>query len=229
MLNIGIVGCGNWSTSIIKEIQNNNNFNFRSIVCRNYNSKKIRFKSNIEVYNNIDNFFSHNINDCIYVVGTPELNLKVIRLAKKNTIPVILEKPISNSYNNAKELKKITKNNKMIVLPNLTHYFSDSFSYLKYFIENNFYEIKKIIIYEGSNGPFRKKIHPIWDWGFHSFSLLIKLFSYKNFSKISSKEIKKNNLYGRGIITKFKLIIDSRFEVKVITGNLFKKKLEKLK
>ena len=34
MLNIGIVGCGNWSKIIIKEINNNKKFNLSSIVCR---------------------------------------------------------------------------------------------------------------------------------------------------------------------------------------------------
>ena len=41
MLNIGVVGCGNWSLTILKEIENNKNFNLTSIACRNYNSKKI--------------------------------------------------------------------------------------------------------------------------------------------------------------------------------------------
>ena len=35
---------------------------------------------------------------------------------------------------------------------------------------------QKIIIYEGSFGPFRKDMHPIFDWGIHSFTLILKLF-----------------------------------------------------
>ena len=40
------------------------------------------------------------------------------------------------------------------------------------------------------NGPFRKNINPIWDWGYHSISLLFLLFDYKKFSDVKKKEIK---------------------------------------
>ena len=229
MLNIGIIGCGEWSKKIIEEVEYNKNFNLKSIVCRNYNSKIIKVKKNVCIFKDIENFFKKNINDCVYVAGTPKLNIEVTKLANKYKIPLILEKPLTNSYKEAQELQKMAKNNKMIILPNLSHYFSDSFFYLKIFIKKNINEIKKIIIYEGGNGPFRKNIHPIWDWGFHSFSTLINLFEYKNISNINRQEIKKNNLFEKGIVTKFKVNINSRFEVKLLTGNIFKKKIRKIK
>ena len=229
MLNIGIIGCGEWSKKIIKEVEYNKNFNLKSIVCRNYKSKILKVKKNVLIFKDIENFFKKNINDCVYVAGTPELNIKVTKLANKYKMPLILEKPITNSYKEAQELQKIAKNSKMIILPNLSYYFSDSFFYLKIFIKKNINEIKQIIIYEGGNGPFRKNIHPIWDWGFHSFSTLINLFEYKNISNINSQEIKKTNLFEKGIVTKFKANIDSRFEVKLLTGNIFKKKIRKIK
>ena len=229
MLNIGIIGCGNWSFKILKEIEVNKNFHITSIACRNYKSKNLDFKNKINIYQSMEELFEENINDCVYVAGTPKLNLNVTKLAKINRTPLILEKPISNSYKNAKEIQNIANNNKMIILPNLSNYFSESFFYLKNFIEENFNQIQNIIIYEGGYGPFRKKIHPIWDWGFHSFSTLTKLFENNNFSKIINKEIKMNNIYGKGIITKFKFNIDSKFEVKILTGNLFKNKIRKIK
>ena len=104
----------------------------------------------------------------------------------------------------------LQKKNKydLIIIPNLTNYFSDSFSYLKNYIDKNFDEIKRIIILEGGNGPYRKTIHPIWDWGFHSFSTLLKIFEDKKFSKISKKEIKNNSTKTNGIITKFKFTVE---------------------
>ena len=57
MLKIGIAGCGSWSNTVLKEIENNKNFNLESIFCRNYNSKKIKFDSSIRIYENIENFF----------------------------------------------------------------------------------------------------------------------------------------------------------------------------
>ena len=47
------------------------------------------------------------INDSIYVAAEPKLNLEIVKLIKNYKIPVILEKPISDSYDNIKELKNI--------------------------------------------------------------------------------------------------------------------------
>jgi len=229
MLNIGIIGCGNWSKKIINEIESNKNYLLTSIVCRDNSLKEENFKNKIHIFRSIKNLFDANINDCIFVAGTPDINLNITEYAKKNKIPLILEKPLSNNFKNAQKLQYIAKKNELLILPNLSNFFSDSFVFVKNFIEENFYQIQKIIIYEGGNGPFRKKIHPIWDWGFHSFSTIFKLFENNKFSEVNKLEIKNNYSLKKGIITKFTFNIDSMFEVKIVTGNLFKNKIRKIK
>ena len=228
MLKIGIAGCGNWSNIVLNEVENNKNFILKSVFCRNFNTKKIRLDNKIKVFENIEKFFFENTNDCIYIAGTPELNFEAVSLAIKNKIPLILEKPIGNTSQNIEEMQFLINKYNLIILPNLTNYFSDSFFYLKNYIDKNFDEIKRIIIFEGGNGPYRENIHPIWDWGFHSFSTLLKIFENKKFSEISKKEI-KNDTFSKGIITKFKFSVESKFEVKLISGNLFKQKIRKFK
>ena len=228
MLKIGIAGCGNWSNTVLKEIKNNKNFNLESVFCRNYNSKKIKFDNSIKIYENIESFFLENINDCIYVAGSPELNFKAVNLAIKNKIPLILEKPISNNSQNLEKIQFLTNKYKLIIIPNLTNYFSDSFNYLKNYVDKNFDQIKRIIIFEGGNGPYRKKIHPIWDWGFHSFSTLLTIFENRIFSKIIKEEI-KSNAYTNDVITRFNFRVESKFDVKLISGNLLKQKIRKFK
>jgi len=228
MLKIGIAGCGKWSSIVLEEVENNKNFILESVFCRNYNTKKIKFDDRIKVFEKIENFFLENTNDCIYVAGTPELNVKAVNLAIKNKIPLILEKPICSTSQNIEKIEFLVNKYKLIILPNLTNYFSDSFLYLKNYIDKNFNEIKRIIVFEGGNGPYRENIHPIWDWGFHSFSTLLKIFENKKFSEISKKEI-KNHAFSNGVITRFKFSVESKFEVKLISGNLFKQKLRKFK
>ena len=43
------------------------------------------------------------------------------------------------------------------------------------------------------------------------------------------KIIKSNNFYGKGIVSKFSFKINKKIKVKIITGNLFKRKLRKMK
>ena len=221
-----MIGCGEWAQTVIKEIEKSKYFHLQSIVC---NSKKIPPSKNLTILSNIEDIFKSGLNDCIYVASSPNINLKVIEINKKYKIPIILEKPISNSYANSQKIKNICIENQLLILPNLTNYFSDCFKYLEKFVNNNFNKIEKIIIYDGKFGPFRKNIHPIWDWGFHSISILINLFGFENFSKIEMKELRNSSLNGRGIVSKFNIFIKSKIKIKVVTGNLFKKKIRKIK
>ena len=59
--------------------------------------------------------------------------------------------------------------------------------------------------------------------------LLYLLFENKRFTNISKKEIKSNNIYGKGIVTKFSFIIGKKIKVNIVTGNIFKNKLRKIK
>ena len=229
MLNIGIIGCGQWSKKVIREIEINKNYNLTAIVCKNNFFQEKYLKNKIHIYNNMESLFNANINNCIYVAGTPDINLNATKLAIKNNIPLILEKPLSNNFNDAKKIEHLAKKNNTLILPNLSNFFSESFAYVKNFIDENFYEIQKIIIYEGGNGPYRKKIHPIWDWGFHSFSTVLNFFDENQISEIDKLEIKNDNTLNKGIVTKFKFNIDSKIEVKIVTGNSFKDKIRKIK
>ncbi len=225
MINIGIVGCGNWASKIINEISDNKKFNLTSIVCR----KRKNFNSKLTIFNSVDELIQSNINKTIYIAAQPNLNLEIIKLIKNKSISLILEKPTSNSLKNLEELQRIVKKNKLIVFPNLTNYFSETFVKLKSLIKKNYKNINEIIIYEGSYGPFRKNIHPIWDWGYHCISLLYLLFEKEYFSKINEKIIISKKTKERGVVTRFDLKINNKIKVKIITGNLFKKKIRKIK
>ena len=225
MINIALVGCGNWAFKIINEINLNKNYNLNSIVCR----KNQIFKNKIQVFKNIESLIESNNCDCIYIAALPKVNLKVIKLLEHKKIRLIIEKPVSDTLRNLQNIKRILENNDLIIYPNLTNYFSQTFEEFKHVVDINFTKIKEIIVYEGNFGPFRKDIHPIWDWGFHSISLLFLIFWGRDFSIVEKKEIISNNKYGKGLVTKFMFKINKNINVKIVTGNLFKKKLRKIK
>ena len=225
MINIALVGCGNWASKVINEINLNKNYNLNSIVCR----KNEIFKNKIQVFKNIESLIESNNCDCIYIAALPKVNFRVIKLLEHKNIHLIIEKPVSDTLRNLQKIKRILENNDLIIYPNLTNYFSQTFEEFKHVVDINFKKIKEIIIYEGNFGPFRKDIHPIWDWGFHSISLLFLIFWGRDFSIVEKKEIISNNKYGKGLVTKFMFKINKNINVKIVTGNLFKKKLRKIK
>ena len=67
MIDIGVVGCGNWSTKIINEINKNNKFNLTSIVCR----KQKKINTRLKIFSSVDKMIDSNINKSIYVAAQP--------------------------------------------------------------------------------------------------------------------------------------------------------------
>ena len=219
--NVGLIGCGKWSTVIIKEINNHKFFNLEAIVCRN---KSKKFNKSIKVFSNTQEMIDKSKINCVYIATTPEVNLDIIKIILKKNLPIILEKPIANNSKSSLKLKKILQSDEIIIMPNLSNIFSECFIEIENFVKKNKFEIKRIIICEGGMGPFRDRINPIWDWGFHSISLIFKLFKNDNISELKKKIIKENNLFGYGLVTRFDLTLNKSINVKILTGNLFKKK-----
>ena len=67
MLRVGLIGCGNWSKTIIEEIKNNHNFLLKSVVCRN--GINDNFGNNIDIFKSIEIFQSDTV-DCVYSSNT---------------------------------------------------------------------------------------------------------------------------------------------------------------
>jgi len=228
MHKIGLVGCGKWSEIVINEINKSNKFVLKAIVCRKNISLPNKNK-NLIVYDKIEKMINSKSVDCIYIAANPSLNYNAINLIKDKKIPIILEKPLVDSYEKSLEIINEAVNKKNLTFTNLPNIYSENFNRIKKFIKENKKDIKKIIVYEGDFGPFRDNIHPIWDWGFHSISMILKLFDNHQFTNINMIELKKNNKFGRGLVSKFIFSLSSNVEGKIITGNLFNKKIRKIK
>ncbi len=226
MLKISVIGSGDWSKKVINEINNNKNFLIKSVVSRKEKNNYLTNK--IKIFKSIYDLFEDNSVDCVYVAALPHVNLDVVKLASSKKIPLILEKPISSSYKQAIEIQKIVDNNNMIVIPNISNYFSEIFVKIKDIISQNHKFIKKIYIYEGSNGPIRNDIHPVWDWGFHSLSMLSQIFELSKIANLNQTIIKQDK-NKKKIVSKLTFKIERDIDVIFVTGNFFKKKIRKIK
>ena len=226
MIKIGVIGCGKWSNTVIKEINKNHSFKLKAIVCRSQN--KIFENKNIDIFKNVNDLIESNTCNCLYVAANPSVNFEIVNLIKEKPIPIILEKPFSNNYNQAKEMQEMVLKNNILLMINLPNIYSECFNEIKKIINSNLENLKEVKIVEGDFGPFRDNINPIWDWGYHSFSTLIDIFGYESISDIKIKEIKKNRL-GKDLVSKFNFKINSKIKIKVVNGNLFKRKIRKMK
>ena len=227
MYKLGLIGCGNWAQTVSNEILKNNKFKLEAVVCRKKNSF-LNTNNKISIYQNFKSMLDSKNLDCLYVAANPNVNKQVFNYIKDKKIPIILEKPLANNYRECLNIINFLKKNKFSVFTNLPNIYSDNFIKTKEYIKKNKKNIKKIIIYEGSFGPFRKNTHPIIDWGIHSFTLILKLFDDDKILNIQNKQIKKN-YNNNALVSKFNITFESGINVKLVTGNLFKKKIRLFK
>jgi len=104
-----------------------------------------------KLFDNPNSLFKNCNLDCVSICTHAESHLKIIQSAANNGIKAIfLEKPISNSLQNANEIIKICKKNKIILLIDHQRRFDPFFSSLQSFIKNEMGKIQMInVIYGG--------------------------------------------------------------------------------
>ena len=221
---IGIVGCGPWANTVIKKIEQNDLLDLRYVICRNKNNKK-KISSKYKFFKTFEDFINKHTPDSLYLAGDPNSYLEIIKKAHKKNIDCIIEKPLSLKIEDAikiRKYQKLQKNKIYFNLPNLNDY---KFIEMKKILFQR--KILKINIIEGGYGPFRKKIDPILDWGIHPLSTILNLFINKKIGNISYKKILHNRRNNSKI---YKLeTYCHNIKIKILTGNLFKQKIRKIK
>ena len=227
MHDIAVIGCGYWAEVVVKNIKKNNKLNFKYLVCRN---KKNSTKFNkITKFTNINQLISKYQVDGIYAAAEPKTNLSIVKFAYQKKIPCIIEKPMATNTKDAKKIYDYAYKKKLPIFLNQSHLYDNKFLQLSKFVKEKG-KIKKIFIIEGGKGPFRKNIHPIWDWGIHAIASLIKITGDGPYYKITKKDLKKKDKHGKkGLVSKINIQLKSDLVAKIITGNLLKEKTRIIK
>ena len=129
---------------------------------------------------------------------------------------------------NIKQIIKLSKQNKKLVIENFIHTKNSNFIHFVKLFKINFKKniVETINFKFGNNGPIRKNISPLWDWGPHIFSCLYILLS--SFEKISFKKINLERSKN-GLKTNYYIELINQFDCKISLcfGNNFK--LKKIK
>ena len=222
MHNIAVIGCGYWAEVVVKNINKNNKLNFKYLVCRNKKNSS-KFKKIIKFRNIKQLVLKYQI-DGIYAAAEPKTNLSIVKFAYQKKIPCIIEKPMATNTKDAKKIYDYAYKKNLPIFINQSHLYDHKFLQLSKYIKERG-KIKKILIIEGGKGPFRKNIHPIWDWGIHAISSLISIIGDVPYYSIKKKNLKKKDKYGKkGLVSKITIQLKSGLVAKIITGNLLKEK-----
>ena len=228
-VRLGLIGVGKWGRNYIKTIEKTKGVILEKIACRTLENKTDLCKS-FELTNNWRDISKSSQIDGVIIATDPMHHIEIAKECIENGKPLIIEKPITLNYNDAKYLLNLSLNKKVMVKVNHIYLYHPLFRSLKnQFLKNE--NINSIYTIGGDYGPFRKNISSLWDWGPHDLAMcldIIKDFPLKiearylnNFSK---KDINKGNI-------KIDLFFKNNINAEINIGNMMenKKRLFKLK
>ena len=190
MKNIILIGYGYWGKILANQLNITKGINFIGVQDNNNNVKKEfikkfpkkKFFKNLEevikVRNEIDGA----------VVATSFKSLyKVTKNLLSNKIHCLVEKPVSQSIKLIQNLKKISKENRVVCLPGYIFLHNNHIQHIKEkILEKKILGKIRIITFERTNlGPIREDLNSIWDLASHDMSIL-KYF-FKDDIKIENK------------------------------------------
>ena len=173
-IKLGLIGAGKWGQNYINTIKDMKGVSIKKIACRSLVGKEDLLR-NFEVTSSWNDIVISPEIDGIIIASPPQTHFEIASEAIRNSKPIIIEKPLTLHLRDAQLLLKLQKENQSIVRVNHVYLYHPLYRLLKKEIKNTF-DIKSINSLGGNNGPFRKDVSSLWDWGPHDLSMCLDIF-----------------------------------------------------
>ena len=188
-IKIGIIGLGNWGRNYVRIFGSNNKVKILKICDKKKNqSYKYNFTSN---YKNILNDKSI---DAVIISTGASSHFNLCKAALENKKHVLVEKPLTTNYKKAVRLKKLSEQNKKILMIGHTFLYNSAIIYLKKIIAK-VGKIYYINCKRTHTGPIRKDTNVIWDLAPHDVSIINFLLdsSPQKIFSVGARHLHSNN------------------------------------
>ena len=175
MFRFCLIGFGRWGETYYRTISR---LNFCTIDCivSNKSGENHSIEVNVPFFKNINDVINQRKVDGFIIASPPSTHYYLAKICLESGYPVIVEKPFTESYDQAYLLTEIAKKKNTLCMVGYQHLFSKNHLALKKIIHSF---VDNLVIYsEGlSNGPFRTDVTVFRDWGSHEIAMAIDLFN----------------------------------------------------
>lgn len=183
MKRLALVGFGSWGSNYLKTINAMDGVEVSFICRRDIDKTPDSIRNHIECVSDYKDVFDV---DGVIIATPPDSHKEISLFFLERGIPVILEKPVSETYEDASFIMDASFSLNVPVLVDNIHLFSSYFLYLRNITKR--WGRVYINSIGGGRGPFRG-YSPLIDWGPHDMSMILSIFqSYPD--EIEIKEFK---------------------------------------
>jgi len=177
MYKVCLIGHGYWGSKLARNFQNSQFFNITSIADKKQKNLALAKKTYpiIKYFKDYKKAIKNDSINLVIISSPTSTHFKIAKYALENSKHILVEKPLSLSLNEVKNLNKIARIKKRMIFVDYPFLFSGSINFLKKVIDKKKYgEILEIESYR-EQAPIRKDANVIWDLGTHDISILTYL------------------------------------------------------
>ncbi len=173
MLKLGIIGWGYWGRNYAKYFDAKLDAEL-AYVCDLRQDMLLdakRLYPHIQTTNDISTLVQHKL-DGVIIASPASIHYKQAKYFIEARIPILIEKPLTDSYETAVALEELAKKYRAKVLVGHTFLYNQSVRFLKKEIdEGRFGKLHYLEFRRQSYGPVRDDVNVIWDFAPHDLAI----------------------------------------------------------
>ncbi|TAN51556.1 MAG: Gfo/Idh/MocA family oxidoreductase [Rhodospirillales bacterium] len=173
MIKLGLIGAGRWGRNFIRTIAGMQGVRLDLVASQNPETSKLVSEGCRVVPDWMDVAQAPGIQGVI-IATPPAMHAEMAKAAAEVGLPVLVEKPLTLSLDEATELRRLAAGRNSFVMVDHTHLFSPAFRAMKE-LGNHLGGLKALWGDAGNHGPFRKDAGVLWDWGSHDVAMCLDL------------------------------------------------------
>ena len=172
-VRLGLAGAGRWGRNYIKTIAGLGELQLARIASRNPQTAALA-PPGCRVVADWRELIDASAIDGLIIATPPASHAEIARAAIMAGIPVLIEKPLALSTADARAIRDLAIERKVLGLVDHTHLFSPAFRQLKVLAARHG-GVREIHSEAGNHGPYRRDVPVLWDWGPHDVAMCLDL------------------------------------------------------
>ena len=201
MIKIGLIGFGYWGPNLARNFNVNPEFELTAIC--DFSSERLttasRYYPQAKLYNNVDDFMKNLDLDAVAIATPVAAHHELAKMALETGRHVWLEKPMTETVQQAEELIELAEKHHSVLLVDHTFVYTGAVRKIKYLIDTD--ELGDLIYYDSVRvnlGLFQQDVNVIWDLAPHDIAILDYLMPFKKLAVSTTG----SHYYGNGIVPK---------------------------
>lgn len=174
-INVGLVGVGRWGLNFVRALQRHPRLRLARVVDRRGILSDALIPDRCQTVSHFSDLLDPSVVQAIIIATSPRSHVPMALSAIEQGVPVLVEKPLSLSLNEAENLAVASKGQAVPVLVDLIHLFAPAYQALRAGVRSSKAKIVRVECEGGSMGPFRADYGSLWDYGPHDLAMVFDL------------------------------------------------------